>query len=228
MLPSDINQLLQTTRPDVATWAALCRLLDAASLSPQQLSEVKKALSSWPREVPRRAPREWVPEFVGSPRHPYLSLCCDVTETESLYNYYIAQISTSPKLRLRDGSPAVTMWRQLRGRVQLQNGTSIELGAGQSGLADLGGIMIVEQGNHRFNSYIEIEIKICGKIPPTAREYMGSSTRQLTDTESDQVRRQQIQIERGGCYIFCDRVAEGIESLCQFRSEFVGRIHDCK
>jgi hypothetical protein len=146
MLPADVNQLLYTTRPDVATWTALCRVLDATTLSPQQLGEVKKALSSWPREVPRRAPKEWL----ACEKHPptvaklLLSLCLDVTETEQLYNYYIGVISTSLRLRLRDGSPAVTMWRQLRGRVQLQNGTSIELGAGQPGLADLGGIMTVE------------------------------------------------------------------------------------
>jgi hypothetical protein len=44
MLPTDISLLLHTTRPDVATWAALCRHLDVTTLSSQQLGEVKKAL----------------------------------------------------------------------------------------------------------------------------------------------------------------------------------------
>lgn len=249
MLPADVNRLLHETRPDVATWTALCRLLDAATLSPQQLGEVKKALSSWPREVPRRAPKEWTPEFVGSPRHPYLSLCCDVTETESLYNYYIGVVSTSPRLRLRDGSPAVTMWRQLRGRVQLQNGTSIALGDGQPGLADLGGIMTIEFDTlclsckakpkqfhscirdnvdyrpQRLSIYVEIEVKLDGKIPPQALEYRGTSVRQLTPTEQDQVQRQQAQLDRGGCYIFADRVLEAIEGLASFRTSLVERIN---
>lgn len=241
MLPSDINQLLQTTRPDVATWTALCRLLDAASLSPQQLGEVKKALSSWPREVPRRAPREWIKQrSIGDPNSydKLLSLCCDVTETESLYNYYIAQVSTSPRLRLRDGSPAVTMWRQLRGRVQLQNGTSIELGAGQPGLADLGGIMTVEwkqtistdgEGKplwawQRLSLYIEGEIKTCGNIPPGAREYTGDSKRKLTPTEQDQITRQQAQLARGGFYAFADRVEELVDALVRHRDDVVARL----
>jgi len=231
MLPSDINQLLQTTRPDVATWTALCRLLDAASLSPQQLGEVKKALSSWPREVPRRAPREWIKQrSIGDPNSydKLLSLCCDVTETESLYNYYIAQISTSPKLRLRDGSPAVTMWRQLRGRVQLQNGTSIELGAGQPGLADLGGIMTVEWDlrgvSQRANFYVEIEVKIDGKLPPSCFEYRGDSTRMLTQTEKDQVQRQLTQRNRGGFYSFVERAQDAVGDLVSFRDDIKARI----
>ena len=242
MLPTDISLLLHTTRPDVATWAALCRHLDVTTLSPQQLGEVKKALSSWPREVPRPNSCKWL-----EPR--YLDLCLHVTETESLYNYYIGVVSTSPRLRLRDGSPAVTMWRQLRGRVQLQNGTSIALGDGQPGLADLGGIMTIEFDTlclsckakpkqfhscirdnvdyrpQRLSIYVEIEVKLDGKIPPQALEYRGTSVRQLTPTEQDQVQRQQAQLDRGGCYIFADRVLEAIEGLASFRTSLVERIN---
>ncbi len=241
MLPADVNQLLHTTRPDVATWTALCRLLDAASLSPQQLGEVKKALSSWPREVPRKPLKDWQKSASmtgGSQLLQYhaalLSLCCDVTETEALYNYYIAQISTSPKLRLRDGSPAVTMWRQLRGRVQLQNGTSISLGDGQPGLADLGGIMTVEWFSRpsetaprtwqRLSLYVEGEIKTCGNLPPSAREYAGDSKRKLTPTEQDQITRQQAQLARGGFYAFADRVEELVDALVRHRDDVVARL----
>jgi len=235
MLPADVNQLLYTTRPDISTWTALCRLLDATTLSPQQLSEVKKALSSWPREVPRRAPKEWLTCGQRPPTVAklLLSLCYDVTETEALYNYYIGVISTSPRLRLRDGSPAVTMWRQLRGRVQLQNGTSIELGAGQPGLADLGGIMTVEWAkgeygscpiDHRVNLYVEGEIKTCGNIPPLAREYTGDSKRKLTPTEQDQITRQQAQLARGGFYCFADRAEELVDALVRYRDDVVARM----
>lgn len=231
MLPSNVNQLLHATRPDVATWTALCRLLDATTLSSQQLGEVKKALSSWPREVPRPNNCKWL-----EPR--YLDLCLHVTETEQLYNYYIGVVSTSPWLRLRDGSPAVTMWRQLRGRVQLQNGTSIELGAGQPGLADLGGIMTVEWQRYsgggpgqlltsswqRCNLYVEGEIKTCGNVPPSAREYTGDSKRKLTPTEQDQITRQQAQLARGGFYCFADRAEELVDALVRYRDDVVARM----
>lgn len=240
MLPADVNQLLHTTRPDISTWTALCRLFDATTLSPQQLNEVKKALSSWPREVPRRAPKEWL----TCEQHPptiaklLLSLCCGVTETEALYNYYIGAISTSQRLRLRDGSPAVTMWRQLRGRVQLQNGTSIALGDGQPGLADLGGIMTVEWQRYsgggpgqlltsswqRCNLYVEGEIKTCGNVPPGAREYTGDSKRKLTPTEQDQITRQQAQLARGGFYCFADRAEELVDALVRYRDDVVARM----
>lgn len=221
MLPADVNRLLHETRPDVATWAALCRHLDATTLSPQQLGEVKKALSSWPREVPRPNNCKWL-----EPR--YLDLCLHVTETEALYNYYIGVVSTSPRLRLRDGSPAVTMWRQLRGRVQLQNGTSIALGDGQPGLADLGGIMTVEWDLRgvlqRANFYVEIEVKIDGKLPPTCLEYRGDSIRALTQTEKDQVQRQLTQRNRGGFYSFVERAQDAVEALVLFRDDIIARI----
>ncbi len=231
MLPADVNQLLHTTRPDVTTWTALCRLLNTTTLSPQQLGEVKKALSSWPREVPRPNSCKWL-----EPR--YLDLCLHVTETEALYNYYIGAISTSQRLRLRDGSPAVTMWRQLRGRVQLQNGTSIALGDGQPGLADLGGIMTVEWQRYsgggpgqlltsswqRCNLYVEGEIKTCGNVPPGAREYTGDSKRKLTPTEQDQITRQQAQLARGGFYCFADRAEELVDALVRYRDDVVARM----
>lgn len=251
-LPDDIVALLQATRPDVSTWTSLTRALDAETLSPQQLADVKKALSSWPREMPRKAPKHWseacsvIDVSRGSvakgPRPQLLSLCLDVTETESLYNYYISQISTSPRLRLRDGSPAVTLWRQLRGRVQLQNGTSVSFGDGQPGLADLGGVMTVEWNSlniprqetfedppelrylARLNLYVEVEVKIDGKLPPGCREFKGTSSRQLTDTEQDQIQRQRAQLARGGFYAFAERVDEAVDLLSRYRDDVVARL----
>lgn len=253
-LPGNIVALLQTTRPDVSTWASLTRALDATTLSPQQLADVKKALSSWPREVPRKAPRHWTQHPDAAPS--YRALCLDVSETEQLYNYYIGAISTSPRLRLRDGSPAVTLWRQLRGRVQLQNGTSVAFGEGQPGLADLGGVMTVEYDKplhrvrlpmlvdkrgytfvgedavivvdpaptYRLNLYVEIEVKIDGKLPPGCREFKGTSSRQLTDTEQDQIQRQNAQHARGGFYAFAERADEAVDLLSRYRDDVVARL----
>jgi hypothetical protein len=130
------------------------------------------------------------------------------------------------------------MWRQLRGRVQLQNGTSIALGDGQPGLADLGGIMTVEWQRYsgggpgqlltsswqRCNLYVEGEIKTCGNVPPSAREYTGDSKRKLTPTEQDQITRQQAQLARGGFYCFADRAEELVDALVRYRDDVVARM----
>lgn len=115
------------------------------------------------------------------------------------------------------------------------------------GMADLGGTLTVEwlrrccwAGNdasllkcldcnrplttYRLQLYIEIEVKLDGKIPPQAREYTGTSHRQLTDTERQQVQRQQAQLARGGCYIFADRVVDAVEAVVRYRDEVLARI----
>jgi hypothetical protein len=114
-------------------------------------------------------------------------------------------------------------------------------------MADLGGTLTVEwlrrccwSGNdtsllkcldcnrplttYRLQLYIELEIKLDGKIPPQAREYTGTSRRQLTDTERQQVQRQQAQLARGGCYIFADRVVDAVEAVVSYRDEVLARI----
>jgi len=115
------------------------------------------------------------------------------------------------------------------------------------GMADLGGTLTVEWGGgacdcftyptiphlsvcalkqppSRIQLYIEIEVKLDGKIPPQAKEYTGTSRRQLTDTERQQVQRQQAQLARGGCYIFADRVVDAVEAVVRYRDEVLARI----
>ena len=148
----EIKLLLSYQRPDTKTWSALCRLLDATS--DVDLAAVKKALTSWPKELPRAAPKKWSQgwrddqaRFPACPRLKYrdlLQLCHDTRENEAHYNLYETAIGTSPLLRLRDGSQAATAWRQQRGEVTLSTGQRLVMGGGQPGLADLGVIMVVE------------------------------------------------------------------------------------
>lgn len=234
-----ITDLLQTKRPDGKTWDALVETLDAHVLTPADIATIQRQLSTWPKELPRPASKTWLKSarMTGTSlllrQHAQLlSLCLDVKEDEQLYHHYITEICGSPRLRLKDGSPAVNLWRQPRGVVTLQGGGQVTLGAGQPGLADVGGTMTVEwehwdQGyvtHHRTNLYIEVEIKIDQKIPPLAREYRGTSKRVLTQTEQDQCQRQQAQLARGGCYIFAERVAEAIDELVRYRDEVLARM----
>jgi len=250
MLSPAVATLLTTKRPDSRTWVELVGLLNDQTTA-TEIAAIKRGLASWPKELPRPAPKEWIRQrYVEntSKRTIYYSfldeLCLDVAENEQLYHHYIAEICGSPRLRLRDGSPAVNLWRQPRGVVTLQGGGQVTLGAGQPGLADIGGFMTVEwwqcrlpdcrpdsQGfcqnprHYRYtNLYVEIEIKLDGKIPPNAREYRGSSKRALTQTEQDQCQRQQAMLRRGGCYIFAERTSEAVEALVQYRDEVLARM----
>lgn len=223
MLSPAIAELLATKRPDNRTWAELVGLLGDQTTA-AEIAAIKRGLTAWPKELPRPAPK-------ALPRQ-LLPLCLDVAENEQLYHHYITEICGSPRLRLRDGSPAVSLWRQPRGSVTLQSGGQVTLGAGQPGLADLGGFMTVEWEQWgtgyvthcHTNLYVEIEVKIDGKIPNLAREYRGSSKRALTQTEQDQCQRQQAMLRRGGCYIFAERTAEAIEALVQYRDEVLARL----
>ena len=244
MLNPAIADLLATQRPDSRTWTELVGLLNDQTTA-TEIAAIKRSLAAWPKELPRPAPK-------ALPRQ-LLPLCLNVAENEQLYHHYITEICGSPRLRLRDGSPAVSLWRQPRGTVTLQGGGQVTLGAGQPGLADIGGFMTVEwcegsggcacgllvsaetetrcvtchylaQPPYRTNFYIEIEIKLDGKIPPNAREYRGNSKRALTQTEQDQCQRQQAMLRRGGCYIFAERTAEAIEALVQYRDKVLARL----
>lgn len=234
MLNQALTELLASKRPGLQVWEDVTKLIDPYDQS--AIPELKRALANWPKEVPRPAPKSW--RGVCAYDQLMRSICLDVKEDEQLYHHYITEICGSPRLRLRDGSPAVNLWRQPRGVVTLQGGGQVTLGAGQPGLADVGGTMTVEYQKWtgggpgdpaipvwcRTNLYIEVEIKLDGKIPPLAREYRGTSKRVLTQTEQDQCQRQQAQLARGGCYIFADRVAEAIDELVRYRDEVLARI----
>jgi hypothetical protein len=169
-----------------------------------------------------------------------------VAETQT-YPLYIAALAQEPRLRLRDGSPAVSLHRQQRGVVETATGKKVAMNGDVPGMADLGGTLTVEWvsrcpcGTQRvplsqcsycghtytpyhIQLYIEIEVKLDGKIPPQAREYTGTSRRQLTDTERQQVQRQQAQLARGGCYIFADRVVDAVEAVVRYRDDVLARI----
>lgn len=247
-LPTHLVELLMAPRPDSKTWSAICRHLDDATDS-VDLVAVKKALSLWPVEVPRPAPKWWLSRSGEMPvckrTDQLLRLCLYVHENEAMYAHYVTSLCTSPLLRLRDGSPAVTLWRQPRGEVTLASGQRLVLGGGQPGLADLGGVMVVElrcsicegkrwearvfsECNHaearKLQLYIEVEVKLDGCIPPSAAEYVGTSKRQLTATEHDQVQRQKTMASRGGGYFFAERVLEAVSSLCKYRDDVVRRL----
>jgi hypothetical protein len=184
MLSPAIAELLATKRPDSRTWTELVGLLNDQTTA-AEITAIKRGLTAWPKELPRPAPKALSRQL--------LPLCLDVAENEQLYHHYIAEICGSPRLRLKDGSPAVNLWRQPRGTVTLQSGGQVTLGAGQPGLADIGGFMTVEWGGgdggcacglvvgsptevrcarcryvarppYRTNLYIEIEVKLDGKF----------------------------------------------------------------
>ena len=245
MLNQALAELLASKRPDLQVWEDVTKLIDPGNVDKTTIAELKRALASWPREVPRPAPKSW--RGVCAYDQLMRSICLDVKEDEQLYHHYITEICGSPRLRLRDGSPAVNLWRQPRGTVTLQGGGQVTLGAGQPGLADVGGTMTVEwpccicrgkrwealafldfggctHAPQRINLYVEVEIKLDGKIPPLAREYRGTSKRMLTQTEQDQCQRQQAQLARGGCYIFAERVSEAIDELVRYRDEVLARV----
>jgi len=201
---------------------------------------LKQHLVAWPKEIPRQPPKQWLD---GATFKPLLGLALNVTEV-STYGLYIAALSSEPRLRLRDGYPAVSLHRQQRGVVETSTGRKVAMNGDVPGMADLGGTLTVEWryglpfsvgsgeatsylAPHKLQLYIEIEVKLDGKIPPQAREYTGTSRRQLTDTERQQVQRQQAQLARGGCYIFADRVVDAVEAVVRYRDEVLARIGAC-
>ena len=197
------------------------------------LRQLKQHLVTWPKEIPRQPPKQWLD---GATFKPLRGLALNVTEV-STYGLYIAALSSEPRLRLRDGSPAVSLHRQQRGVVETATGKKVAMNQDVPGMADLGGTLTVEWCSEdevdctcglrpatRLQLYVEIEVKLDGKIPPQAREYTGTSRRQLTDTERQQIQRQQAQLARGGCYIFADRVADAVKAVVRYRDEVLARV----
>ena len=238
-LPPNLAALVDHPRPDSAVWAALCQVVAATTLPPATLATLKRALNTrWPEEVPRKAPREWLtaPPSLAETFRPLIALCRDVREVDT-YPLYIDAAAQSPLLRCRNGSPAVTLWRQPRGVVTLESGVKMKLG--EDGMADLGGSMVVEWERHsgggpeqlligvwhRTELYPEVEVKLDGAVPPSAPEYRGPpSKRKPTPTEQDQLTRQRARTSRGGCYIFAERVAEAVAALVEYRQRVVSRL----
>lgn len=244
-LPPHIVAALST--PSQRSWETIADWLEAEA-RPEYVREVKQHLAVWPKEIPRQPPKQWLD---GATFKPLLGLALDLTEIQT-YPLYIATLAQEPRLRLRDGSPAVSLHRQQRGVVETATGRKVAMNGDVPGMADLGGTLTVEWGftescacgktaagaismrcphcnyttyvPQRLQLYIELEIKLDGKIPPQAREYTGTSRRQLTDTERQQVQRQQAQLARGGCYIFADRVADAVEAVVRYRDEVLARI----
>lgn len=227
--------------PSAQSWAEIIKAIDAYKPEPPEVKLIKQQLQRWPRELPRPAPKHWQGGDLTS-------LCLDITETDT-YDLYIKALATEPRLRLADGMPAVSLHRQQRGVIETANGRKVSLNGDVPGMADLGGTLTVEwvgecccvYGHirdvgtrcpdcdyiytiNRIQTYIEIEVKIDGKIQPQAREYKGTSRRQLTKTEQEQVQRQQAQLARGGFYIFADRVADAVEAVVAYRDEVLRRI----
>lgn len=239
-LPSHIVAALST--PSQRSWETIADWVGGNG-DATTIRLLKQHLVAWPKEIPRQPPKQWLDSAAFK---PFLGLALNVTEV-STYNLYITALSAERRLKLRDGSDAVSLHRQQRGVVETSTGKKVAMNGDVPGMADLGGTLTVEWGGgacdcftyptiphlsvcalkqppSRIQLYIEIEVKLDGKIPPQAKEYTGTSRRQLTDTERQQVQRQQAQLARGGCYIFADRVVDAVEAVVRYRDEVLARI----
>ena len=234
-LPPHIITALST--PSQRSWGTIADWIGSDS-DTTTLRQLKQHLVAWPKEIPRQPPKQWLD---GATFKPPLGLALNAEASASDgatgYGLSIAALSPEPRLHLRDGSPAVSLHRQQRGVVETVMGKKVAMNQDVPGMADLGGTLTVEWCSEdevdctcglrpatRLQLYVEIEVKLDGKIPPQAREYTGTSRRQLTDTERQQVQRQQAQLARGGCYIFADRVAEAVEAVVRYRDEVLARV----
>lgn len=211
-----LEDLLATPRPDHATWQQMQKLL--LYIHPHNVPAVNRQLQSWPQELPRPAAESW------PLRHPHLlPLCIEFPETR-VYSLYTTAIGTSALLRLSDGTQAAAVWRQQRGTVELASGRRMSFNEDQDGMADLGVALRVEILNSIVELYCEVEVKLSGKIPPTAIEYQGTSRRALTATEQAQVKRQQARLRRGGVYVFADSCDGAVEALVRARDSVIARV----
>lgn len=241
-LPPDLVAALTVPRPRGRDWDRVVGLVDAFIFHNVDfdVAAVQRHLVRWPRELPRPVAKHWK-ALTGRLRDASLSLCLDVDEVDT-YPLYVEALCVNPPagLLLWNGQPAMTLWRQPRGVVELSNGTKMKLG--EDGMADLGGVMVVEwdcracagcqlrtsagtcEHVQRTEIYVELEVKLDGKIPPTAKEYVGTSKREPTPTEKDQVKRQQTRTARGGVYLFADSVVDAVDRFVAVRAEITRRL----
>lgn len=211
-----LEDLLATPRPDHTTWQQMQKLLP--QLPAAHVPWTKRLLNQWPQELPRPALESW------KTTHPHLlPLCVEFPETR-VYSLYTTAIGTSSLLRLSDGTQAAALWRQQRGEVELASGKRMAFNKDQDGMADLGVALRVELLGSVVELYCEVEVKLSGKIPPTAVEYQGTSRRALTATEQAQVKRQQARLRRGGVYVFADSCDGAVEALVRARNSVIQRV----
>lgn len=227
-LPPDLVAALTVPRPCGKDWDRVVELVDYHH-DGLDVAAVKQHLGRWPRELPRPAAKHWTATLTGRRRDAVLSLCLDVDEVDT-YPLYVEALCVKPPpgLRLRNGQPAMTLWRQPRGTVELADGSKLALNNQSPGMGDLGGPMVVEWERrgvwHEVEMYAELEVKLDGRIPPGAVEYVGDSKRQLTPTERDQVQRQRVRTARGGVYLFADSVADAVDRFVAIRAEITRRL----
>lgn len=123
--------------PGPESWAGIVRLLSDPRFDPAEVAEVERELRAWPPEVERSAPRAWLPESHAA----LLKLARAVREVD-LYPHYIRAAAESPRLRLRDGTPAVRLQRSFSGALQGAHGRMHQIGV--PGQGDLCGSLCVE------------------------------------------------------------------------------------
>lgn len=211
-----LEQLLATPHPDHTTWQQMQKAL--LYIHPHNVPAVKRQLSQWPQELPRPADKTW------PLRHPHLlPLCIEFPETR-VYSLYTTAIGTSPLLRLSDGTQAAAVWRQQRGEVELASGKRMAFNKEQIGMADLGVALRIEVPRTVVELYCEVEVKLSGKIPPGAVEYVGTSKRTPNETEQGQIDRQQARLRRGGVYVFADSCDGAVEALVLARDSVIQRV----
>ena len=215
--PERLLEVIAQPGPTYATWEVVKREL--LTFPRSSIGEVKRFLQQWPQELPRPA----APLYKQPPFAHLLPLCIEFPETR-VYPLYTTAIGTSPLLRLSDGTQAAAVWRQQRGTVELASGRRMSFNEDQDGMADLGVALRVEIARSTVELYCEVEVKLSGKIPPTAVEYQGTSRRALTATEQAQVKRQQARLRRGGVYVFADSCDGAVEALVRARDSVIQRV----
>lgn len=211
-----LEDLLATPRPDHTTWQQMQKLL--LQLPAAHVPWAKRLLNQWPQELPRPAVVTW------AKTHPHLlPLCIEFPETR-VYPLYTTAIGTSSLLRLSDGTQAAAVWRQQRGEVELASGKRMAFNKEQIGMADLGVALRIEISRTVIELYCEVEVKLSGKIPPGAVEYVGTSKRTPNETEQGQIDRQQARLRRGGVYVFADSCDGAVGALVRARDSVIQRV----